>query len=90
MQGMFDSYAGHDDLKKQVTAVEEKIVKEKKEVDKLSMGKTTFKSMFKSKLQKDEKIAKFVQVQQSAEEELNDYKKLIDYLFIFHATQSIP
>jgi len=50
MQGMYDSYTGHEDLKKVISNIESKLSSEKKEVDKLASGKTTFKSIFKSKL----------------------------------------
>ena len=50
MQGMYDSYTGHEDLKKVISNIESKLSSEKKEVEKLANVKTTFKSIFKSKL----------------------------------------
>ena len=49
MQGLHDSYAGHDDLMRARTDLENRKISEGKEIEKLSAGKTTLKSLFKSK-----------------------------------------
>lgn len=90
MQGLHDSYAGHDDLMRARTDLENKKISEGKEIEKLSAGKTTLKSLFKSKTQKDAKIASFSEKAEAIDQEIASYEKLINFLHIYHADECIP
>lgn len=56
VQGMYDSLQGREGVMKAQLNTEQKKKEDQKELDKLSVGKTTLKSMFKSKSQKESKI----------------------------------
>lgn len=62
----------------------------KTELDKVSAGKTTMKSLFKSKSQKETNILQLQASIEQCEEEIADYKKLTHFLTIYHAQFVIP
>ena len=51
--GMMDAVNGRQEIIKKQTSTEEKRASNQKELDKVSMGKTTMKSLFKSKSGKE-------------------------------------
>jgi hypothetical protein len=53
---MYDCLQGREGVMKAQLNTEQKKKDDQKELDKLSVGKTTLKSMFKSKSQKESKI----------------------------------
>ena len=56
VQGMYDCLQGREGVMKAQLNTEQKKKDDQKELDKLSVGKTTMKSLFKSKSQKESKI----------------------------------
>lgn len=56
VQGMYDCLQGREGVMKAQLSTESKKKEDQKELDKLSAGKTTFKSLLKSKSQKESKV----------------------------------
>ena len=63
---------------------EQKKRDDQKELDKLTLGKTTMKSLFKSKSQKESNILSLQAAIEIAEQEIVDFRKLINFLTIYH------
>lgn len=59
-------------------------------MQKLSEGKTTLKSVFKSKSKKEESISVLNKAIEQADKEIGDFKRLTNYLTILHGSQAIP
>lgn len=59
-------------------------------MQKLSEGKTTLKSVFKSKSKKEESILQLKAALEVADNEIADFKKLINFLTIYHGQAAIP
>lgn len=62
----------------------------RKELEKLQGGKTTIKSLFKSKSQKESKALNLQADLEVMEAEIGDFEKLIKFLTIYHGQQAIP
>lgn len=56
----------------------------------MSEGKTTMKSLFKSKSQKESNILNLKASLEIADQEIADFKKLIHFLTIYHGQLAIP
>ena len=54
------------------------------------MGKTTFKSFLKSKSQKESNVLTLQASIEIADQEILDFKKLINFLTIYHGLTAIP
>lgn len=59
-------------------------------MQKLSDGKTTLKSVFKSKSQKESSILTLKTNLEIADQEIEDFKRLIQFLTIYHGQIAIP
>lgn len=71
-------------------ATETKKRDDQKEMTKLSEGKTTLKSVFKSKSKKEESILNLKSNIEVADNEIADFKKLTSFLSIYHGQVAIP
>lgn len=69
---------------KAMVSTENKQKENSKELTKLSEGKTTLKSVFKSKSQKESNILSLKASIEIAEQEIEDFKNLIIFLTIYH------
>jgi hypothetical protein len=56
----------------------------------LTVGKATLKSFFKSKSQKESNILTLQAALEIADQEIIDFKKLINFLTIYHGEVAIP
>ena len=90
VQGMYDCLQGREGVMKAQLQTEEKKKSDQKELDKLSQGKTTFKSILKSKSQKESNILTLQASIEIADQEIQDFKKLINFLTIYHGQVAIP
>lgn len=90
VQGMFDCLQGREGVMKAQLSTEQKKKDDEKELSKLSAGKTTFKSLLKSKSQKESNILTLQASIEIADQEIGDFKKLITFLTIYHGQQAIP
>ena len=60
------------------------------ELEKLSQGKSTLKSIFKSKSSKENDILNLQAAIEVANKDIEDYKKVINFLTIYHGQVAIP
>ena len=90
VQGMYDGLVGRELVMKQQLGTEQKKRDDQKEMQKLSEGKTTFKSLLKSKSKKEESILTLKAGIEVADNEIAEYKKLNNYLTIYHGQVAIP
>lgn len=90
MQGMNDGLAGRESVMKAQLATEQKKRDDTKELNKLSEGKSTMKSFFKSKSQKESGILSLKAGLEIADQEIADFKQLIIFLTIYHGQIAIP
>lgn len=90
IQGMYDCLQGREGVMKAQLNTEQKKKDDQKELEKLSGGKTTMKSLFKSKSQKEGKMLNLQAGIEIAESEIADFKKLISFLTIYHGQMAIP
>lgn len=90
IQGMYDALLGREMVMKAQLAVEQKKRSDQTEMQKLSEGKTTLKSVFKSKSKKEESILNLKATIELADNEISDYRKLTNYLTVYHGQIAIP
>uniref|UniRef100_A0A7S3CRU8 Uncharacterized protein n=1 Tax=Strombidium rassoulzadegani TaxID=1082188 RepID=A0A7S3CRU8_9SPIT len=90
VQGMYDSLQGREGVMKAQLNTEQKKKDDSKELEKMQGGKTTMKSLFKSKSQKESKILNLQAAIEIADQEIQDFQKLIKFLTIYHGQQAIP
>lgn len=72
-----------------LSATESKKRTDQHELEKLSQGKKTIKSIFKSKSSKENDILNLQAVIEVANKDIEDYKKLINFLTIYHGQVAI-
>jgi hypothetical protein len=89
LQGMADAISGREQVVKLQSACASKIRSDKEEMEKLQQGKTTLKSIFKSSKSKENDILTLQATIEVANKDLNDYKKLIHWLTIYHGQHAI-
>ncbi len=81
---------GREGTMKAMLATEQKKRDNSKELQKLSEGKKTLKSVFKSKTQKESNILSLKASLEIADQEIDDFRKLIHFLTIYHGQVAIP
>mmetsp|Transcript_23538 Transcript_23538/g.23199 ORF Transcript_23538/g.23199 Transcript_23538/m.23199 type:complete len:103 (+) Transcript_23538:1441-1749(+) len=59
-------------------------------MEKLSAGKTTMKSFFKGKASKENDILNLQAAIEVATKDIEDYKKLINFLAVYHGELAVP
>lgn len=90
VSGMYDALQGREGVMKAQLNTEQKKRDDQKELDKLTLGKTTMKSLFKSKSQKESNILSLQAAIEIADQEIIDFRKLINFLTIYHGQIAIP
>ena len=90
VSGMYDCLQGRENVMKAQLNTEQKKRDDQKELDKLTVGKKTLKSFFKSKSQKESTILTLQAAIEIGEQEIVDFKKLITFLTIYHGEDAIP
>lgn len=84
IKGMNDALLGREQVVKMLSATEGKKRSDQSELEKLSQGKKTIKSIFKSKSSKENDILNLQAAIEVANKDIEDYKKLINFLTIYH------
>ena len=87
---MYEALQGRESVMKKQISSEKQKRSDKAELEKLEGGKKTMKSLFKSKAGKDTTILKLQSSIENSEKEVEDYKKVIHFLTIYHGQISIP
>ncbi|CDW91301.1 px domain containing protein [Stylonychia lemnae] len=84
LKGINEALLGRELVVKQQSQCESKKRTDQQELEKLSQGKTTIKSIFKSKSSKESEITNLQTLIEVANKDIADYKKLINWLTIYH------
>ncbi len=87
--GMIECLNGREQIMKFQITAEEKKRSDLKELEKLSAGKTTMKSLFSSKAKKEGSILTLQSQQEVLEAEIGDFKKLVRFLTVYHGAEAI-
>lgn len=90
VQGMYEALSGREQVMKSQLNTEQRKKNDTTELNKLSEGKTTLKSVFKSKSSKESSILALKANLEIADQEIADFKKLIHFLTIYHGQVAIP
>ena len=87
---MYEAQMGREMVMKALLASEQKKREDEKELQKLSEGKTTLKSVFKSKSKRETDIVTLKKNIEIAEADIQYFNKLIIFLTIYHGQIAIP
>jgi len=80
---MLNAIKGRDDVIRRLAETESKKRDEQEELDKLTMGKTTLKSFFKSKEGKENDIKLLQKSIKTCDILIEEYKKLINFITVY-------
>lgn len=80
---MLNAIKGRDDVIRRLADTESKRRDEQEELDKLTMGKTTLKSFFKSKEGKENDIKLLQKSIKTCDFLIEEYKKLINFITVY-------
>lgn len=80
---MLNAIKGRDDVIRRQAETESKKRDEQEELDKLTMGKTTLKSFFKSKEGKENDIKLLQKSIKTCDFLIEEYKKLINFITVY-------
>lgn len=83
IQGMLNAIKGRDDVIRRLAETESKKRDEQEELDKLTMGKTTLKSFFKSKEGKENDIKLLQKSIKTCDFLIVEYRKLINFITVY-------
>ena len=84
IKGMIDALTGRENVIKTSHKLEESKQSKQKEVDSMTMGKSTMKSFFKSKSTIEKDINKYQLQIDQMNSEMEDYTNLITFLTAYH------
>merc|ERR1712127_95945 len=87
--GMLNAMKGRDLVMKRQMATEGRKRDDQQELEKLSLGKTTLKSFFKSKTGKEQDILNLQSKIEVANVDIEDFRKLINFITIYHGSLAI-
>lgn len=89
LKGLNEALAGRETVVKQQSAAESKRRSDQQELEKLNQGKTTLKTLFSSKSSKEAGILNLQAAIEGTTKDIEDYKKLINFLTIYHGEVAI-
>ena len=89
IKGMIDALTGRENVIKTSHKLEESKQSKQKEVDSMTMGKSTMKSFFKSKSTIEKDINKYQLQIDQMNSEMEDYTNLITFLTAYHGQLAI-
>jgi len=87
--GMLNAMKGRDLVMKRQMATEGRKRDDNQELEKLSLGKTTLKSFFKSKTGKEQDILKLQASIEQANVEIEEYRKLNNFITVYQGQFAI-
>jgi hypothetical protein len=89
IQGMIDAIKGRENVMKKQINCESKRRDSQEELEKLSLGKATLKSFFKSKSGKESDMIALQARIEGANVDIEEYRKLINFITIYHGQLAI-
>ena len=89
LRAMMESMKGRTTLEGATTKCEEKQREKKTELEKMTLGKTTLKSFFKSKSKITKDIDSYTAAIQQLEVDIENFKKLVNFVTIYHGANAI-
>lgn len=89
IQGMINAIKGRDAVIKRLADTETKKRDEQEELDKLTVGKTTLKSFFKSKEGKENDIKLLTKSINTCNFLIEEYRKLINFITVYQGHYAI-
>jgi sorting nexin-1/2 len=89
VRGMMDAMNGRDAVIQKQLKTEQKIRDKQKELDKMTLGKTTLKSFFKTKSGVEKDILNYQADIEAMNVDVEDYRKLINFITIYHGQLAI-
>lgn len=84
LMGARDCINGRDDVSAKLNDLEKEKKNRQTELEKMSMGKTTLKSFFKSKSTIETDITRYQREVETMTQDLEDYRKLVTFITIYH------
>jgi len=81
---MYGALEGRENIMKEQLAAEKKIKSDQAEVNKMTEGKKTLKSVFKSKSKKEESVVKINAAIDQATKDVDDFKELLKFVTNYH------
>jgi hypothetical protein len=84
MKGMLDALIGREGVMREQIASESTRRDNQSELDKLEMGKTSFKNFFKSKDSKEKSKQELRAKIDSSNHTIDDFRKLVNFVTILH------
>ena len=89
LKGLNEALSGRETVVRQQSATEAKKRSDQQELEKLSQGKTTLKSLFKSKSSKETEILSLQATIEMCNKDIEDYKMLVSFLTVYHGEVAI-
>jgi hypothetical protein len=89
LEGARDAMSGRQNLLEAQSALVTKKTEKQQELEKMATGKTTLKSFFKSKTTIEKDIGLYTQEVENMTKEIEDYRKLINFVTIYHGNMAI-
>lgn len=89
LRSMLDAMSGREQIMIKSIACEKKRKENNIELEKLQLGKRTMKSLFKSKTSTEKTMLNLQADIETAGNDLEDYRKLINFITLFHGTVMI-
>lgn len=90
LQGMLECLRGREMVMEHQLNLEKKIVSEQSKANSLKSGKTTITNFWKSKSSKESQAVSLQNQIEINEQEVQEFKKLINWLTIYHGKEAIP
>lgn len=89
LKGLKSSLEGRENVVRQQSSAESKKRSDQQELDKLSQGKATLKSFFKSKSSKESDILTLQSAIEQSIKDIEEYKKLVNFLTVYHGEVAV-
>lgn len=86
---MLDAFNTYEDCQRAIIRCQERKSERQTELDKMTLGKTTLKSFFKSKNTIEKDIVRYQAEIESIDRDTEDYKKLVNFISINLAESQI-
>ena len=87
--GMLNAMKGREAVMKRQLATESKKRDDNSELEKLSLGKTTMRSFFKSKEGKEKDILKYQASIEQCNQDIEEYRKLLNFITVYQGHYAI-
>ena len=89
LKGLKSALEGRENVVKMQSSTESKKRSDQQELDKLSQGKSTLKTFFKSKSSKESDILTLQSAIEQSIKDVEEFKKLVNFLTVYHGEIAI-